>query len=92
MKNALRILFSPILTLFEKQDVVFEYRSSHRVVLIVMSVLFLSLSAGVLFVGWDQDPTYLLPVIVFGGAGLLGMIVGCLGNDQAVARIWGSRR
>lgn len=38
--------------------------------------------------GWDSG--YWLPIVVFGGAGLLGLLVGAIGSDRAVAKIWGS--
>ena len=37
------------------------------------------------------EPGYLLPVLLFGGAGSIGLVVGCLGTDRAVAKIWGSK-
>lgn len=56
-----------------------------------MSSLFLLLAGVTVWLmppgGWD----YLLPVIVFGGAGMMGLIVGTVGKDIAVARLWGSR-
>ena len=56
-----------------------------------MGCLFTALAALVFsFIQWD-NPGYLLPVVIFGGVGLLCLIIGLLGNDQAVAKIWGSR-
>ncbi len=90
MKSALRKLFKLILNPMEAGDGPYEYRPSHRIALVVMSLLFLGLGTAVVIVG-ELDPAYLLPVVVFGVVGLLGLIVGTLGTDRAVAKIWGSR-
>lgn len=91
MKNLLRRLFSLLLTPLESGDDPYAYKPSHRTILLVMSVMFLGLASlvGFLMPGWDSG--YWLPIVVFGGTGTLGIIVGCLGEDRAVAKIWGSR-
>ncbi len=90
MRHLLRTLAKPLLHPLEAEGE-FVYRRSHRVILLVMSSLFLLLAGVTVWLmppgGWD----YLLPVIVFGGAGMMGLIVGTVGKDIAVARLWGSR-
>ncbi|MFN3236839.1 MAG: hypothetical protein ACE37D_07250 [Pseudomonadales bacterium] len=91
MKPLCRKLFSFILTPLERGSEQYAYKPSHRLILIVMSCLFMGLAALVVMLmpGWDSG--YWLPVLVFGGTGLLGLVVGTLGEDQAVAKLWGSR-
>ncbi len=91
MKKQLRRLFCPILCLFESGDESFSYKPSHRTILIIMSCLFSGLAALVFFLMPEEDPGYWFPVVIFGGVGLIGLIVGFLGNDRAVAKIWGSK-
>lgn len=90
-KQQLRSLFSPILDFFEAGSEDYAYKSSHRTILIVMGFIFSALAGLVFsFIPWDK-PGYLLPVVVFGLVGLLCLLIGLLGNDKAVAKIWGSR-
>ena len=91
MKSLCRQLFSPILNIFESGEEPFSYKKSHRTILMVMGCLFCGLATAVFFLGRGEDLTYLLPVLVFGGAGLLSILIGWLGNDRAVVKIWGSR-
>lgn len=90
MKTLLRSIFSPILNLFESGDDTYLYKKSHRVILIVMGVLFSGLGSLVYVLAEGQDTGYLLPVVVFGGVGLLCLLIGSIGNDRAVSKIWGS--
>jgi hypothetical protein len=89
MKSLIRAVFSPLLNLFESGDAAYAYQRSHRVILLVMSVMFIGLGSLVLALlpSWD----YALPVLLFGGVGSLGLLIGSVGTDRAVARIWGSR-
>jgi hypothetical protein len=91
VKKILRKLFSPVLNIFESGDDPFTYKPSHRTVLIIMGGLFSGLATLVFFLAQGKDPGYLFPVVIFGGAGLLSLLVGILGTDRAVAKIWGSR-
>ncbi len=81
----------PLLRLFEADDSQFVYKPSHRLILIVVSGMFLFLAS----LTWILAPggafEYFFPILIFGGAGIIGLIVGGLGKDVAVARLWGSR-
>ena len=92
MKSLLRKIFAFLLKYFESGTEEFAYKSSHRTILIAVGVLFSLLALGLLWLAQGQDLGYLLPVAVFGGAGLISLIVGTLGTDRAVAKIWGSQR
>lgn len=92
MKSLFRTLFAPLLNVFEKGDAPYNYKPSFRVILIILGILFCGLAGGVFYLVQELDPSYLLPVFVFGGAGLLSLMVGLLGNDRAVAKIWNSRK
>ncbi|MGH1486998.1 MAG: hypothetical protein ACRBCI_12345 [Cellvibrionaceae bacterium] len=92
MKTALQKLFSPILTGLDSGRDPFVYKPSHRTILIAVGCLFSLLTIGVLFVGLKGDGYgFVLPSLVFGGAGFISLLVGSLGSDRAVAKIWGSR-
>ncbi len=91
MKKILRKLCSPLLNIFESGSGDFAYKRSHRTILLVMGCLFSGLAVLVLFLSQGEDLGYLLPVFVFGGIGLVSLLVGCLGNDRAVAKIWNAR-
>ena len=92
MKNALRKLFSPILNIFEKGDEPYIAKPLNRKILIVIGVLFSFLASVVIYLSYDKgEPGYLIPVIVFSGVAIVALIVGFLGTDRAVAKIWGNR-
>jgi len=91
VKNQLRMLFSPLLNIFESGTEAFVYKSSHRKVLVILGCLFCGLATVVFLLAQGEDPGYFLPVLIFGGAGLLSLLIGLLGTDRAVAKIWGSR-
>ncbi|WP_207061393.1 hypothetical protein [Motiliproteus sp. SC1-56] len=92
MKPQLRKLFWPILSLFETDAPPTHYRPSHRTILNVVGTLFMLLSLGsasaVIYTGQLEA---ILPVIVFFCIGSVALIVGALGSDGAVSRIWGKR-
>ena len=92
MKNALRKLFAPVLNVFESGEGEYRYKASHRKILMGMGSLFfvLSLLSGISAIASDQLGG-LIPVIVFFLVGFVCMIVGFLGSDRAVAKIWGSK-
>ena len=92
MKEFLRKVFSPILNPFESGDDNYAYRPSHRKILIVVGALFLVLSTGAA-AGTVVAELYggLIPVAVFLAVGLVCEVVGLLGSDKAVARMWKSK-
>ncbi len=92
MKSLLRKIFSPILKPLEAGTDDYAYKPSHRTILIALGVLFTFLASVVLFfTQYTDDLGYFFPVIIFGGSGALSMIVGLLGTNRAIAKIWGSR-
>jgi hypothetical protein len=93
MNKRLRYFFSFILKPLEKGSEPIQVNPLNRKVLIVMGCLFFVLGAGSLtaFLMLEiSDKTYLFPAAVFFIVAILCLIVGCLGNDRAVAKIWGS--
>lgn len=91
IKPLFRRLFGFVLSPLEAGNEPFLYKPSHRVILAVMSILFSGLALAVFFIMPSMDSGYWLPIIVFGGAGVLAMIVALLGEDRAVAKLWGSK-
>jgi len=90
IKKILRPLFSPILGVFESGNEIYAYKKSHRIALIILGLLFSGLATAVFYVADGQDTGYLIPVFVFASIGFLSLLIGLIGNDRAVAKIWGS--
>lgn len=92
MKSFFRQLFGFILGPFESGDEPHTYKPLNRKILIVVGMLFnvLWLFTAYLYAG-KGSYDFLLPVIVFFAAGLVCLVVGILGNDRAVAKMWGNR-
>ena len=92
MKNILRKLFSPILNIFESGDEPYTAKPLNRKILIIIGVLFAFLASVVIYLSYDKGEVgYLVPVIVFACVALVALVIGFLGNDRAVAKIWGNR-
>lgn len=92
MKDVLRKLFWPILFFFEKGGSAEGYRPSHRKILLAVGFLFLILSGISLFFSVVAETlSALFPIVLFFVISLVCFVVGLLGSDSAVARIWGSR-
>ena len=92
MKQQLRRLFAPILNKFESGNEPYKHRPMNRKILLFFSTAFGALATLVVFsLPEPVDPGYYLPVVVFGLLSLLGFIVSLLGNDRAVAKIWGNK-
>jgi hypothetical protein len=90
MKKALRKIFWPVLSWFEKGEDSAGYRASHRRILLAVGFLFLILLGVSSYFGVvAQEAGALIPVAVFFCISAVCMIVGGLGSDRAVARIWG---
>ena len=93
MKNGLRKLFAPLLNVFEHGEGDYDYKPMSRIILIVIALLFGGLTVGLIVIsqkmslGWGT----LIPVSVFSAVSLFCIIIGGLGTDRAVARVWGSR-
>jgi hypothetical protein len=90
MKLLLRRIFSLLLSPLESGEGTYEYKPSHRSILLFVSVMFIGLASIVRVMADGQDSGYLFPVLIFGVGGILGLIVGLLGEDRAVAKIWGT--
>lgn len=92
MKEPLRAVFAPLLNVFERGEEPFVYRPSHRTILKVVGVLFLSLACALVGVGVVAgQPGVAIPGVVFFCVGLTALVVGFLGTDRAVSKIWGNR-
>jgi|TARA_Y100001001_G_scaffold125704_1_gene124198 hypothetical protein len=92
MKQRLRQLFSFILKPLESGQVGPSYKDSHRTVLKLVGVLFLVLatvSIGALV--YTGKIGALIPALVFLGVGGTCLVVGALGSDVAVSKMWGNR-
>ena len=91
-KAAFKKLFSPILQPFEQGNEAYRYQSSHRKILLAVGGLFLFLSAvSVYFAMVSGELGALIPISVFFIGGLICVVIGLLGSDKAVAKIWGSK-
>lgn len=92
MKNILRKAFALVLKPFESGQNEFTYRASHRTILIAVGALFGVIAAITLVgaLGAGQWGAY-IPVVVFAGVSFVCLVVGFLGNERAIATIWGSK-
>ncbi len=92
MKDLFRKVLWPLLGLFEKGDDPYHYEPSHRAILVVISLLFSGLALVVLWMAPGGDwQGVLFPVVVFLSVAFVALVVGCLGSDRAVAKLWGNR-
>jgi len=92
MKSFLRQLFSPILTPFESWEGEYRYRKSSRLILKVVGVLFLVLSTVSLLASLVVGSyAAIIPVGVFFCGGAFCLVIGGLGSDRAVAKVWGNK-
>lgn len=92
MKQTLRNLFQPILRVFESGDGAYRYETSHRKILLAVGVLFLFLSAvSAMMAIRLSELGGLIPTLIFFTIGFVCEIVGFLGSDRAVAKMWGSK-
>ncbi len=92
MHALLRSLFAPLLTLLEKGDEPFGYKPSHRKILLAVGALFLFLAGVSLYFGLIAGGAgAFLPAIVFFLVSVVCLVVGAVGSDRAVAKLWGSR-
>ena len=92
MKKTLRKIFLPILRIFETGEGEYSYKKSHRSILLIVGVLFLFLSAGSAVSAISSSQMGgIIPFLVFFLVGLVCEVVGLLGSNRAVAKIWGSK-
>lgn len=92
MKNIMRKIFSPILNYFESGDGEFVYKSSQRKILIAVGLLFLLVSSFAFAISVAASQMGgIFAILIFFLAGAVCEIVGLLGSDRAVAKIWKSR-
>lgn len=92
MRDRFRTLFQPILRLLEGGEGEYRYRPAHRQILVVVGLLFIVLAAvAAYFSALAGEWGGLLPFVVFLLGGALCLLVALLGNDRAVARMWGNR-
>lgn len=90
MKETLRNIFWPILRQFETGEPIEKYKASHRTILVVVGALFLVLSTASGFASvYAGSMGALIPVMVFFAVGMVTLVVGALGTNEAVSRIWG---
>ena len=92
MKQQLIRLFWPILSFFESDEDPKHYKRSHRVILVVVGLLFLSLSiaSGVAAYSSSESGAF-IPAVVFFAVGSVSVVVGALGSNAAVSKIWGTK-
>ena len=92
MKDTLRKLFAPILNLFEGGQEPYSYRPSHRKILLAVGTLFLILCMISLYFGSIAGGTgAFIPTVVFALVSTFCFVVGGLGTERAVAKLWGSK-
>ena len=93
MKTRLQEIFSPVLGYFETGEGDYSYKDSHRKILVIVGVLFLGLSFVLLAAAiFTAQPGAAFPFLIFFVAGAVCVIVGGLGSDRAVAKLWGNTR
>lgn len=93
MKQMLIKIFWPILSFFETQEEPSHYKESHRLFLNVVGVLFLFLSMVSAWAGYTSGEVgSLIPILVFFSVGFVALVLGTLGSNGAVAKIWGFKK
>ncbi|WP_158967917.1 hypothetical protein [Paraglaciecola sp. L3A3] len=92
MKASLIKLFTPLLQQFDNNEEPANYKESHRTALKVMGVLFWFLSCGAIVTGYYAGSmiSAFVPVLAFFCVGLVALVIGGLGSNGAVAKIWGT--
>jgi len=92
MKTQLRKLFWFILRYFESGDEPYSYKPLNRQILVIVGLLFFALCAGAVVASVFQGSFgYIVPILVLFTVGLVCTVVGFLGTDRAVSKIWGNR-
>lgn len=89
MKELMIKICWPILKFFETGEQVANYKRSHRIVLIIIGVLFIALSMGSASISYMiNEVGALIPFVVFFSVGGVALVVGLLGSNNAVSKIW----
>ncbi len=92
MKEKLTRAFWPILKLFETSEKTTQYKKSHRTALNGVGGLFLLLAfISAIAANVSGEMGAIIPVIIFVCVGGVAILVGSLGSDNAVSRIWGTK-
>lgn len=93
MKEILKKFFWPILSFFETEEQPANYKESYRFVLNIVGCLFLFLSLVSAWAGYTSGAVgALIPVVVFFCVGLVAVVLGVLGSNGAVTKIWGIKK
>ena len=92
MHSTLRYFFWFILKYFEEDGQDYVYKPINRIILLTVGLLFSALAILIVIFSVSSDGLgFLIPVVVFLAVGITCLVVGFLGTDQAVAKIWGNR-
>ncbi|WP_062065722.1 hypothetical protein [Cellvibrio sp. OA-2007] len=92
MRNVFIKICWPLLRLFETDVQPANYKASHRFALNFIGFVFLLLSFVSALVGHSSGELgAIIPAVIFLGAGLSAVVVGLLGSNGAVAKVWGSK-
>ncbi|MDF1764565.1 MAG: hypothetical protein P1U57_14245 [Oleibacter sp.] len=92
MKSFFRKIFSFILTPLEAGSGEFHYKPSHRTILIGVGSLFLALCMiSIISMLASDQLGGMIPAVVFFVVSSVCVIVGTLGSERAVAKLWGNR-
>lgn len=92
MKSALRTLFSPILKHFENGTEEFAYVASHRWITIAVGFLFFVVTAcSIALLVYTKSGGAVLPMLAFGTLAVVSLVIGFLGSDRAIAKIWNTK-
>ena len=92
MLSLLRKLFSPLLNIFERNNDAFVVRSKNRAIVLFVGLVFGLLAFALpLYMPQLVRMGYWFVMIVFGLISFVGLVVGLLGSDKAVAKLLGSR-
>ena len=93
MQDNLRNAFEFILRHFKKGNGPYDYKPMHRKILLVVGALFAVLAVGTIYISASSAGYGVaIPVLIFCTVSGVCLVVGLLGYDRAVARIWGKEK
>lgn len=91
MKDLFRRIFSPLLAIFESGEGEYKYERTHRIALVVLGLIFSGLGTAVLVLSvLFAQAGALIAAVFFLGIGITSLVIGGIGSDRAVAKIWGN--